>query len=386
MAVQKIKDKFSHLSSVMGEVIHPKSFVLSFLMLFLISVAMIFSMAGTDGGHHASVTPTGKIIAHIQIAPEETVQPEETSLPPPPPPPSEETSDSHTQMTVQPLESIDKPEATEDPAIEDAIAGLSEETSFGSLPIIRKTDRMTVYDAYKAPFTLKPDTRAVISLVMVDYGLSDVTSKNALEKLPEFTSFVASPYSSNLQAKINAARGKHMEMWMNIPIEGTEFTKDDTGPSSVLSTLNAKSNISRLNTNLGRGTGYAGVVFENTPNFKAQSPEFEAVIKEISSRGLGLIQLDATDTITSTTAATQPKMPFSLNDMWIDGQMNKTDILHALSNATSKSLEKSSLIVAFHPTPAVISAIAEWKETLDKNHVQLAPLTTAIHQKSLIKK
>ncbi len=380
---QKIKDTVSKLSSAMGDVLHPKIFVLSFSGLMLATLLLVGAVVimGDNSGHSSSA-PTGKVMASIKTEPVQKPAQKEEELPPPPEPEVHTTADEN--INAQPLEATDKPtDKTID--VEDAIAGLSESSSYGPLPIIRSTDKVTVFDAYKAPFVLNADTKAVISLVVVDYGLSDKTSKDALLKLPAATSFVASPYSTNLQAKITAARAHGMEAWLNMPIQGADFVKNDTGPMSILSTINSKQNIARLNTNMGHATGYVGLVFANSPDFPAESPELASVMTEISKRGLGLAQLDTSDNITKISSE-QNKIQFVQNEFWIDTSLNKDAILAKLADITTASLDKASVVIAFHPYPVVIDAIAEWQSTLADKKIQLAPLTTAIHQKVLLTK
>lgn len=369
--------------------LHPKSFLISFAALMFLFVCAVGYVVGT-AEHSQSNVLTGKVMASLDFTPKaiidepiKTPNPVEHTEPDTkthaedntlPPPPSHEAAHDVTHEV----------KAEDAPAIEESIEGLSEETPLGFLPIIRKSDGMTAFSAYKAPFALRAETKGVVALVMLDYGLSDKLSKAALEKLPKPMTFSISPYSSIVQAKLTAARAAGHEVWMNIPIQAADFAKNDSGPSTILSGLNKDLNISRLNTSLGRGTGYAGVTFSVTPDFPDILPDLQPVIDSITARGLGISQMDLADKKIAQ-AATDSKAAFIQASVEIDSSLSKGDILKSLEMLEKISLESGYVTIGFEPSQSAFDAIAEWGKSLDSKHIQLAPLTYAIHQKNLVK-
>lgn len=269
----------------------------------------------------------------------------------------------------------EKPSVT---AVEDSIAGLTEQSPSGYLPVTRP-DGMKSFEAYKAPFKLNANTKGVISLVMVDYGLSDNLSKAAVLNLPAATTFVASPYSSNLQAKISGARARGMEVWMALPIQGTDNSAPtNMGPNTILSGLNSKENMNRLNAHMGRATGYVGMAIDVTPSFDKTSPELRSVINNLSARGLGVTQLVPNDNFISMIAA-QTNTPYINGDLWIDTVLAKDDILAALANAEKTALANGHAVASFNPSLLVNTTIADWQKSLAAKNIQLAPLTYSAH-------
>ena len=409
----------NRISFSLGDYFHPRAFVLSFVALFIsmiLCVGLVISSSDTE--HASDITPTGKIMANVTVAaqePEPEPEPEPKPEPEPeispetsPPPPSSETVGTpppipaEPEVPVGPLEENETTEPTdttklpeteshtehnpipEIPVIEDSIAGLSETTPYGPLPIVRATDGLKSFDAYKTPFSLNPTTKGIVSLVMIDYGLSETFSKSAVETIAAPISFVASPYSENLQAKISAARAKGFEMWLAIPTQSSNFADNDTGPLSILSSLNEKQNITRLNTILGRATGYAGVAFINAPDIPPESIEFQKVIQSIAQRGLGATQTNLTDVLVKDMTAPQ-NIPFIQGNIWLDKDLRKESIITSLTTAENQAIEKGYVVAAFHPSPLIFKLIADWQKSLAAKNIQLAPLTYAIHQHSLIK-
>lgn len=397
LSVAKIKDTVDGVFPI-------KTFCLALALLMI-------TLLGTVGVHQIisppveHITLTGKTIATLEIAkkieeqPIQTVPDEHAPLPEQPTtettptgnenlePTHSDTPSSHVSDTAHPLTAADMPETTE-PAkhedtaattIEDSIAGLSEETPSGYLPIIRESDGVRPFDAYKAPFKLKDDTKGIISLVMVDYGLSDKLAKNAIETLPAATTFVASPYSENLQAKLSGARSKGMEVWMGIPMQGTEdSTATNIGPNAILSGLTVKENIIRLNTHMGRATGYAGIAFSVKATFDEGSPDLRNLLESASNRGVGIAELEPSDRAISI-AAVQSNAPYIGGNIWLDRILNKSAVATALAATEKASLNNGYVVAVFHPSLFTAGILAEWQKSLAAKHIQLAPLSYAIH-------
>jgi hypothetical protein len=375
----------------MGDYFHPKSFLICFSALMLASIGVAGFLISHEGESHSA--PTGKIMATVNLVPKAVEKEAEKAALPPveasephtaePHTAESHTTEIHTPENEAPTELAAEPEKEAVMDVEDSVAGLTESSSYGMLPVIGK-DGMTAFSAYKAPFKLLGDTKGVISLVMVDYGLSDKASKAALERLPAPISFSISPYASNTQGKVTAARKNGQEVWMNIPIQGKDFAKNDNGPSSVLSGLKKDLNILRLNSSLGRATGYAGITFSVEPDFPDLSVELQAVIDAITSRGLGITQLDLADARIAA-AAKQSKSEFVQSTVAFDSDAPKDVILKALESLESTAQNSGYVVTTFPPTQSAFDAISEWHATLPEKHIQLAPLTYAIHQKNLLK-
>lgn len=366
------------------------AFALGLLMSILIvgvAIYQIFIAAPVE-----DISPTGKTIAMIEIPKREIskiIQPIESTIEKERPKDIPSVSDE--EMASPPVlphpgeEEAKSPETLPDNSldIEDSLAGLSEETAFGYLPIIRKSDGLTSFQAYASPFKLNPDTKSIISLVMVDYGLSDSLSNEALKTLPKGLNFVVSPYSDNLQPKISKARAKGIEIWMGIPLQQPEtspetspkiLTATHIGPNTILTGLTIAENKSRLQTHLGRATGYVGIAFDTPASFPSGSDSLESLLNIASTRGLGVAQLAPQDTLIKT-GAQKTQTPYIGGDLWIDTPLIKKDILNALSEIEKHSLETGLTVAMFHPSPLMIKVIGEWQISLAEKHIQLAPLT-----------
>lgn len=269
----------------------------------------------------------------------------------------------------------------ERPPVEDAVAGVHENSPFGLVPVVRKSDGLTAFNAYKAEFIPAPTTKAIISLVMVDYGLSKSASDKAVASLPEGVTMALSPYSGDAQKMTTTARQDGHEVWLGLPIQSNTYGTDDTGNQTLLVNAGVDQNKNRLLTNLGKATGYAGVIDLDSPAFTQSAADLDSIYSNIIKRGLALAQGNPKDTLTGEFAVTH-KSPFIQNDVWIDTSLNREAIDNEMKKLQQLALNGGVAVGFFHPYPAVIAAIQDWEASFATEQIQLAPLSAAIEQKS----
>lgn len=266
------------------------------------------------------------------------------------------------------------------PPVEDAVAGLHESSPYGMVPVIRKSDGMTAFKAYSSEFVPASDTRAIISLVMIDYGLSKKTSDTALEKLPEGVTLALSPYGQDVQTWTTSARQRGHEVWMGLPLQTQGFGNDDSGAQTLLVSASLEQNKNRLLMTLGKSTGYAGIIDLDTPGFSSSSADLDKIYASILDRGLALAQANPKDTVTGDFAITH-KAPFVQNDIWIDESAAPKDVARQLEKLKNLAADGRTAVGFFHPYPAVIAMIRDWQEELVEARIELAPLSASIKQK-----
>lgn len=168
--------------------------------------------------------------------------------------------------------------------------GLTEDSPYGPLPIIREKDGMTAFKAYQSAIepVLLPASGEVhkVAFLLKSYGLSESVSENGNKSLPAGITYILSPYADNPQEKINAARVLGHEVWLNIPVQGERFGFDDPGPQALLAGLTPENNRKRLEMNLGKVTGYVGVNFETVKAFTAAPTTLGSIVQDLQKEGL----------------------------------------------------------------------------------------------------
>lgn len=331
-----------------------RSFLISLAALSGFSIAVISAVTLLH-------TPPASTVETFVTVPEQTVAVKSGDL-------------NQLDLHESPAPAAAEPQPKE---IEDAVAGLHETTAEGLVPIIRSGDKLTALKAYAAAFEKKPDTKATISLVMVDYGLSKKLSSDAIKALPEGVSLLLSPYTKAAQQWTNDARKENREVWLSLPVQTAAYPKIDTGPYTLLTNMNLAENEKRLLRTLATSTGYAGVIVEEGNSFSSRKTDFEKIIASLSGRGLGLVQSDTKSPFIGEIAQEQ-KAAFGKNDFWIDSVSSEKDLQSKLRSVEAAAVKNGSVIVFFRPYPVLLKSLRKWSDDLASRQVQLAPLSHAI--------
>lgn len=339
--------KAGAIAENLNEAISVKTFLIAFTSLFVLMLGMI---AATSIFTHIPATPVETIVA---LTAEKTVPVQSGDL---------------NLMDLKPAPK----------QIEDAIAGLHEQTPSGMIPVIRAGDQLTAFKAYAADFKRLPSTQGLIALVMADFGLSAEIAGSAVNDLPSGVSFALSPYARDPQKLTNDARRKNREVWLDLPLQTKSYPMNDTGPKTLLTNLNADGNNQRLMQSLGVATGYTGVIVNNGDAFTGAVNVLQKIISDIKARGLGMIESDP-DGQFITSLATESKMPFVKNDLMIDKVTSSKDLESQLNDLQSMAIRNKKIVVFFKPYPVTIKAIQNWSRTLENNGVQIAPLSAVIN-------
>lgn len=360
------------LPTTSGGVLSPKVFGIT-----LGGLIVAFSLA--VGGMSFVVPPLpvppvseGTITLPKAMAAQEEISPPSASTPDPqgetPTPPLEETPPpTHEQANVQ-------------APVEDSIAGLAETTDYGMLPQIRKEDGLTPFKAYQASFAPRAGTKALVSLVMVDFGLSSTSSLSALNNLPKGITYVVSPYTLDLQSWVTRARERGSEVWLSLPLQTRDYPNNDSGPLTVLAGSGEDANKARLLSALGKATGYPGVLLTGSPSFDTDKAGLDSVFASLAERGLGVVQADPQDRLTSS-YATQKSLPFIQATHWIDTSLEKEKVEARLQQIEKDAIERRTTIAFFHPYPSLLDHLTGWKKELEAKGIELAPLSAAITNK-----
>ena len=259
---------------------------------------------------------------------------------------------------------------------------LFEETAFGDIPVRNEKAKFkSVFEAYKLPFVSEAGAKAVISIAVVDYGLSETISKLALVSLPDNVTLVLSPYSQNIQKHIDHARASHHEVWLDAPIQTSRFGYDDTGPVTLLSGLNNEQNSARLQRLMSLGYGYTGLNFMNRPEFSDAEEGLVHIFSEIERSGLGLVSADPTDRKSEFLASRRKAIPYIGNSVWLNGDQSEVDFMRDLKDLEKRALDQYVVVAYISAQPKIFSIIEDWSHELKSSSIQLVPLSSAIEHK-----
>lgn len=254
------------------------------------------------------------------------------------------------------------------------VNGLYEETDIGLLPVIRRKDGLTPFEAYKRPFDVYATDKKLIAIGIMNLGLSDVATESAIRNMPADVSLIMSPYMKSSSFWINEARANGHEIWLTLPMESEDYPIDDPGPHTLLIQTPEKENYHKIRWLMASAAGYAGFVGSYNPIFMASLADARPILNEIYRRGLGYINSQRNTTMPESIAIGM-KAPYGVVDVWVDKPPTREHIRGALKELEKTAEEKGAAIGIIHPLPLSYQEILEWEKTLSEKGFALAPLS-----------
>lgn len=257
-----------------------------------------------------------------------------------------------------------------------AAADLAETTRYGAIPRIAD-DGETPFAAYsRAPTgAAAADGQPRIAIVMTGMGLNRTGTLQAVKTLPPAVTLAFAPYGNSLKPTASAARRAGHELLLELPMEPFDYPQSDPGPKTLLVNQPARANLDRLFWLLARFRGYMGVMNYMGARFTASGSDFQPIIEELATRGLGYFDDGSSNRSLAPQMAEANKIPFVRGSLEIDASPSRGDILSALSDLEAEARDKGTAVGIASALPVSIDTIAEWAKGLDKKGLSLVPVS-----------
>ena len=256
-----------------------------------------------------------------------------------------------------------------------SIEGLSESRDGKILPLSRLQDDMTPFQAYKKPFTPVAG-RSLVSIVVVDFGLSEKISTSLLDNLPAEISFVMSPYAADAPKWASSSRAYGHEFWLSLPMQSK--SADDSGPNAILLNAPLEQNETRLLNVLGTAVGYAGLVTQKDHVLKSDDAAAAPLFKQIFGRGLAMAESTPDIPAYGLSTAMQSGYPYVQNNFWLDSDLRPEQIDRALQALELQATRNGKAVAFLRPYPVVIKKVQEWAAGAESRGLQIAPLSAMV--------
>lgn len=303
-----------------------------------------------------------------------TVRPEPRPAPPVPAEaaePAPETPAVETNLAALP-EPILAP--APDPA-------LIERGREGPLPVIGPDGRQP-WKVYARPFD-DADTRPRIAVVITGLGLSGAATETAIQQLPGAVTLAFSPYAKNLDQWMSLARTAGHEVLLDLPMEPIDYPRHDPGPYTLLTSLDPKQNLFKMQWLLSRGTGYVGVTNQMGSRFTTSGSDLEPVIKTMKSRGLLFLDSRASDQSVAAKMAQQVDMPWAVNNRFIDAEASRPAIDARLAEIEEIAKKSGYAVAMGSAYPVTMERIAAWIPEAEKRGFAIAPVSAIANKQAL---
>jgi len=288
----------------------------------------------------------------------------------PAPPPS-----SYTAQQQQAIAANDNPETTLrlPPAPE---PDLVEQTERGALPRIGP-DGQLPRQVYARPFN-QNDPRPRIALVATKLGLSRLDTETALARLPPQATLVIASPSRDVQGWLDRARHEGFETLLSVPMEPTDFPRNDPGADTLLTSLADQENVQRLLRHLARGAGYVGVTTASGNLFTTDARKLTPVVEELHKRGLLLFDAALSPHSAIEPVAARLGAAALAHAIDIDSNPTPDAIDQALHDVEKQARHDGYAIVVTALYPVSLERIDLWVKGLAARGFALAPLSALV--------
>ncbi|WP_366655521.1 divergent polysaccharide deacetylase family protein [Fodinicurvata sp. EGI_FJ10296] len=214
-----------------------------------------------------------------------------------------------------------------------------------------------------------------IALVVIDLGQSSAATESAIQRLPGAVTLAFTPYANTLSRWLPQAVAAGHEVLMMVPMEPVSYPRDDPGPQTLLTSLTAETNLSRLDWALGRGEGYIGVVNNMGSRMTASRDSITPILDEIQDRGLMFLDSRTARNSVVGAVAGEIGLPVAVNDRFIDRVAARNEIDAQLAELESVARQRGYAVGIAGSYPVTFERIAAWLPTLEDKDIDLVPIS-----------
>lgn len=219
------------------------------------------------------------------------------------------------------------------------------------------------WKVYAQPFD-SADRRPRLALIVAG---ADDDMNRAMEMLPRAVTLALDPYARRLPDWIELARARGHEVMLTLSAPPIGGGRRDAGPMAILSSLDPKENLERLDWALDRASGFVGVV-----DIVGHRPASEAdpILARLREHGLMLVSGSVVEHGANTAPVVVGEAISSdLSRRQLD------QVLAALQDRARRDGRALGIVVA---TPNLLPHLAAWLASLEKQSIVLAPATAML--------
>jgi polysaccharide deacetylase 2 family uncharacterized protein YibQ len=258
---------------------------------------------------------------------------------------------------------------------------LLEQSEHGSIPRVSTTGQ-TPFEAYSRP-SLTPATAAgkpLIALVVGGLGLNQTSTQAAIDSLPDAVTLAFAPYGKGLKSSVASARASGHEILLEIPLEPFDFPQSDPGPDTLLTGQAPRDNLDKLYSVMGRFGGYVGVLNYMGARFTASTADFNPIMEELGTRGLGYLDDGSSNRSVAPQLAAANGVEFGRTDLVLDGDPARGPILDQLKALEAKALSSGQAIGMVSALPVSVQALSEWAKTAADRGFVIVPISALMRK------
>lgn len=252
---------------------------------------------------------------------------------------------------------------------------LIENSDIGPLPRVA-ADGRKAWKVYSRPSNAI-ETRPRIAIVVLGLGRKRDVTERAVA-LPGVVTLGFSPNAPGLGEWIAGARDAGHEVLIGLPMEPTDFPRNDAGPEALMTALSGEQNLTRLKWLMSRGTGYIGFVNTQGQKFLDDPAAFRPIAEEMASRGLMFLEASQGLIPAALSIGQGVGLPMLASGHWVDATLSRAGVEQALAELETRARTNGQAIGLMHPYPVAFGRLRTWIRTLNGKGLALVPLSALV--------
>lgn len=268
------------------------------------------------------------------------------------------------------------PPMRDEPLPEAPDRSLQGDSKHGPVPKIGSDGRQA-FNVYAKPFD-RADPRPRVAIVIGGLGLSSAATEVAVQQLPAPVTLSFAPQTNDLEQRIAAARAAGHEVLLDLPMEPLFYPLNDPGPIALLTSLDGKQNVDRLDWVLSRAAGYVGVTNFMGSRFTASPDHLRPVLSSLRSRGLLYLDTKPTESGQGAKIAEAVGLQHAVVDLVVDEFASRAAIDAQLAKLEKLAFENNVAIGMGQPYPVTMERVLNWLPTLSAKGIVAAPVSAVV--------
>ena len=216
---------------------------------------------------------------------------------------------------------------------------------------------------------------AKIAVAITGLGTAEGSTRKAIDALPPEVTLAFLPYVDNVQDWVKQARAAGHQVLLNLPMEPSDFPRDDPGPKALLTVLGSGQNLERLDWVLGRASDYVGVMNIMGSRFLVSEEHLRPVLTDLRDRGLLFVDSGSTPRSVAGTLAGDLRVSRAVSDRLLDSELSRAGVERRLRDIEQIARDVGVALAVGRAYPVTLDAIVEWTKGLAAKGLTLVPVS-----------
>lgn len=226
----------------------------------------------------------------------------------------------------------------------------------------------------------KPPPR--VAILLRGLGRDERNSSEAVTKLPSAISMAFMPYTGTAQQWSRKARELGHEVIIQLPLEPSDYPRNNPGPETLVTSAGADENISRMRSILSRFEGYSGVTNFLGGRLLQSQDALRPILENIKSQGLIYVGEGNNSHAVLRRLAGEIGLRYGGADVVIDAHPAPEAIQKALDQLIILARKQGSAIGIGFASRTTIEQLVAWSQTVSAKGVTLVPVGVLAHAPS----